>query len=206
MAEVDINPVFQGFRNKIGELVFYQKDGETFVRRNGRHSDPNTESQQDVRNTFKELTSIWKQISGIMRKGWTELAKNRKGNGYNAFIKDNFAQRRAGVPIELFKQIGDLALLTFTAAPGASGEAECAFTPAPVTDGRHLTIFAIRNIAEGQMEVTVHPMGADAASPITVTGLEPGAAYDLYAVLTDAEYTAATQSSASKGAAVTAGS
>ena len=40
MADVKINPIFEGFSKQIGDLVFVNTNGKTFVRRKGNPGNP----------------------------------------------------------------------------------------------------------------------------------------------------------------------
>ena len=66
MADVKINPVFEGFSRQIGDLVFVTLNGKTFVRRKGNPGNPKTLKQMGVRNSFSELVRDWSSQSGIM--------------------------------------------------------------------------------------------------------------------------------------------
>ena len=199
MADVGLNPVFESFRRKIGDLVFFQRNGETFVRRKGQIRNPKSPEQLEVRNAFSSLVSDWKSMNGVMHAGWMKRAKNEKYSGYNLFIARNAADRREGRTIELFSSMGEEPLAAFAVQPGsAQGSVECAFTMEAGEPGRHLTVFARRK--DGAAPLRRHDAGADPVSPVTVTNLEPGAEYEFYAVVTDAAYTAATKVSASSAA------
>ena len=142
MANVKLNPVFEGFSKKIGDLVFFQKNGSTFVRRLGEYTDSKTEDQLEVRTAFTRLVENWKQIPGIFKEAWKAFAKTqKKGTGYNHFIGENATSQRNGELITLFKSHGEEPLQTFTCQFNvATNDCTAAFTPAPLTD-KHLTLF-----------------------------------------------------------------
>jgi len=54
-------------------------------------------------------------------------------------------------------------------------------------------------------EITMHGGGAGPVSPFTVSGLEPGMEYCVYAVVTNGAYDTATEVSQSKGLICSAG-
>lgn len=100
MAEVELNPVFEGFSRKIGDLVFYNRAGDTFVRRPGSYRDVKTEKQMEIRNTFSAVAAICKLRSNIMQASWNKNVKSGKISGYNDFISTNFSLQRNGEPIQ----------------------------------------------------------------------------------------------------------
>ena len=84
--------------------------------------------------------------------------------------------------------MGEEILVNLTAAPGTSaGEIVCTFLPAE--EGCHITFFTRKEEEPGiKSPIMRHDAGADTVSPFTISGLEPGANYSIYAVVTDAEY------------------
>lgn len=205
--KIRLNPVVEGFKHKLGNLVFYERGDETFARRLGDYRDAKSPAQMAVREAFSELASVWKSMSGLMQRSWKEFSRNRKssGSGYNAFMGRNTRLQREGNPITLFQSMGEDRLEGFAASTGASsGEIECVFQP--VTGGRHITVF-LQKRENGLYRGALirHDAGAGAVSPVVISGLEPGAEYALYAVVTDYEYAHATTVSASASATAAAG-
>jgi hypothetical protein len=96
--------------------------------------------------------------------------------------------------------MGEEPLADFAAEAGASsGEITCTFTPPG--NGSHITFFTRKVPGNGEIELlSKHDAGSGTTTPYTLTGLEPGAAYHVYGVLTDATY----DESAMVSAAVTA--
>ncbi len=206
MSEVELNPTFDGFRKKLGRIVYVNIDGDTFARRYRKPKNPNTPAQIEVRESFKKLSEDWKMMDGVLKQSWSEIAKRKKRvKGYNAFIGANSTRQRAGEFLVLCPALGIQDTLPFTPSPGPNpGEISLTFTPA--NGGRHLTVFSqIKEEGRASGPLTRHDAGADAPSPYLVTGLESGREYHLYAVLTDAPYETAARVSASTGGAGMAG-
>ncbi|HNR89226.1 MAG TPA: hypothetical protein PKM65_12870 [Spirochaetota bacterium] len=200
MADVKLNPVFEGFRRKIGDLVFFNRNGELFVRRKGTQRNPKTSEQMEVRNAFTQLVNNWKGIGGILQRGWGNAAKGSDKTGYNLFIGANAKRQRSGEVLELFKPVGDDTLFEFVAAPGTEpGSISVSF--APVNGGHHVTLFTQKKTngaASGMF--SRHDSGENPAGPVVLSGLEPAAEYFVYGVITDAAYPAATRVTRSHGA------
>lgn len=206
MADVKINPVFEGFSKKIGDLVFFQVDGKTFVKRKGNPGNPKSMKQMNVRNSLSELVSDWASLPGIMHQGWKELGKKKKMKGNNLFVSENFRKQITGQPIQLFSPVGNMKLAAFTASQGGPGEIICSCSVDGAVDGIHVSLFSKKRsdgMAAG--EIVSYNGGADPSLPYTITGLEPGVEYYIYAVVTDGEYSTATVVSASLGVIAAAG-
>lgn len=208
MSEVKMNPVFEGFARKMGNLVFFNRGGETFARRFTPPKDRRSPGQLSVRQAFMYVGDLWKGSNGVMRRSWEHFVKGKKYTGYNAFIAANVQRKRTGQALELFKEMGEEALLDFTAQPGTSaGQIAASFTMPQGSEGKHLTVFAQDDEADaGYKPFRRYDLGAGAASPVAIDGLEPGKPYHLYAVLTDAAYADATSVSASASSEAIAGS
>lgn len=206
MADVKLNPVFEAFGKKIGDLVFYTYNGKTHVRRKGNPGNPKTPGQMSVRNSLSELATDWASMNGMMHEGWKQWAEKRKMKGNNAFIGQNFEKQRQGLPVELFKPVGSIRITEFTAAPAGTGSITCTFTIEGGSQDRHVYFFTKQrsgNIASG--DLTMHSAGLSPASPYTITGLEPGAEHCVYISVTNNEYNSATEVSASLGVIASAG-
>jgi len=208
MSKVDMNPVFEGFARKIGNLVFFNRSGETFARRFTPPTDRKTPGQMSVRQSFAYIGDLWKGSNSVMRKSWENFAKGKKYTGYNSFIAANVPRKRANHTLELFKEMGEERVLDFTAATGSSaGQVTLSFSLPEESAGKHLTVFAQpdENGAEYR-PFRRFDLGAGAVSPVAIDGLKPGKPYHVYAVLTDAAYNEATRVSESVSAEVVAGS
>lgn len=206
MAEIDLNPVFQGIRNKVGKMVFYRRNGETCMRTLGAAKKSSTPAQIMVRTAFSRLVETWRSLPGFIQAGWNALAKSSKKTGFNMFVSGNFRACYEGRAIALSRQTAGIAPVALSAAAGSSGEIRCGFAPAPLTDGKHLVVFYQRSGDDDSDRPLAHiDFGENAASPAAITGLEPGAAYSVYAVVTDRAYEEATAVSESSGVIVSSG-
>jgi hypothetical protein len=190
MANVQLNPVFTGFSRKIDNLVFYTKNGKTFVRRKPIFTKPMTENQIGVRNAFKTLADIWRGMNGIFRTAWEISSENSGLSGYNAFIGANVNNQRGGKPLELFKSLGETAVSAMTAVkvPDA-GAIDITFTLPGGTTGKSVTFFAqkIEN-GIGAGGLARYDGGINTISPFRIAGIDVTAEYFVYAVVTDGAY------------------
>jgi len=209
MSKVRFNPIVESFQSAMGNLVYLDYEGEPFVRRKVIPSNPNTEAQRSVRDAFAMLSGDWKNLGRIIKAAWTASArKSRKKRmrGLAAFIGANARRQREGEPLELCRELGEEPLSSFAAAPGsAAGSIDCSFTRPPSGEGKHLTLF-VQKKENGHAGGDLTRISLDAAqkSPYTLSNLEGGASYYVYAILTDKAYEEACTVSASSSALSTA--
>jgi len=164
-----------------------------------------TEKQIEVRLAFKTLVNDWKYLSGVIHNSWKSYDDDSNASGYNNFMGANVSHRRAGEPVEISREFGEEPLMSFTATPGTdAGEITCEFLP--VDEGRHITLF-VRKVTDPGVKapITRYDTGAETASPFTITGLEQGVEYCVYAVVTNARYDQAISVSQSAGMKTNAG-
>lgn len=206
MSKIKLMSLVKENRGKLGDVIFSEWKGIPYVRDYVKTEDPNTPKQQEVRSAFTRLSKLWKSSNGVMCMSWDQYVDARKLSmtGFNAFIGANSKRERAGEPLELFRPMGEEPLADFAAEAGASsGEITCTFTP-PV-NGSHITFFTRKVSGGGEIELLrKHDAGTGTASPYTITGLEPGAAYHVYGVVTDAAYDESAMVSSAVSAPVTA--
>ena len=205
MADIDLNPIFEGISKKLGNLVFVNRYGDIYVKRNGKRKEPISPAQLAVQKAFGELAHNWFGMNGIMHAAWESRSKKKKVRGYNLFMKANFKKQYSGEPLDLFISMGQDPLTGLQAAPGTSpGEITCTFNT--VNSGRHVSFFTQKK-EEGTWSGRIirHDGGANTASPFTLSGLETGGEYLVYAVVTDTVYDQATTVSGSVHAVAAAG-
>jgi hypothetical protein len=75
-------------RGKLGDFVFYTRDGETIVRSKGERSGGASNSQQESQAVFGLLTRFGSRINDSVLKPYQ--AKKQKGlSSFNVFVKAN---------------------------------------------------------------------------------------------------------------------
>ncbi len=204
MSEIELNPMFLRMRKGLGDVVFFERDGRLYTRVKGRKNSQPSAAQLEVQAAFARLTSDWSSAGTLMNNSWYRYGEKKKLNGYNLFIKQNFKNERERRLIELFRPLGEIMSPSISAAPGAAGEIVCTFTIPATEAGRFIHFFAKKT---GDNEATMKRFspGSGAASPYTISGLDAGADYFVYAVLTDKDYREATEVSSSVGVPAKAG-
>ena len=70
MAKVHLNAIIKGITGRIGALVFYEWDGDTFVRPQGRQRDPKTPLQLALRDAFSRAVHTWQALAETEKAHW----------------------------------------------------------------------------------------------------------------------------------------
>ncbi len=86
MAKVRLNAIIKGITGRIGALVFYEWDGDTFVRPRGRQRDPKTPLQLDLRDAFSRGVRAWQALPETEKAQWNRRARKRRTTGYHAYL------------------------------------------------------------------------------------------------------------------------
>lgn len=206
MAKVSFSSLVTDVRNRVGNVVFSKWRQTHYVREYVPYAGEPTPNQLAVRTAFTLLVSVWKNMNGIMHASWDNFSKNQNMTGYNAFLGKNSNKIRNGEPLELFREFGLAPLASLSASAGASGSVVCQFTMPEDSAGRRVTFFSQKIINGNETaEIKKHEAGPDPLSPYTISGLEPGASYFIYAVMTDSAYADASAVSAAVSASAAAG-
>ena len=199
MAKVALSVLVSDVRNRLGNVVFSKWKKTNYVRQYVNYSRGSSVKQQEIRDAFALLISVWKAMGTPMQASWNMFTRDQNMTGLNAFVGANSAKVVAGEPMELFKSMGEEPLLTLAAVNDPSaGSIECTFTvPEGAADRR--VIFFCQELSEGRLTniISRHEAGEGAASPFIITGLVPGASYIVYAILADNAYNEAETLSAS---------
>ncbi len=202
MAKVTYSPIISDVRCRLGNMVFSKWKGTSYLKTYAKPGDPKSVGQVEVRNAFTRLTKNWKEVNGILHRSWKAYVKGKNMTGYNAFIGANSARQRNGEPLELFKPMGEAMLSGFMAAKGpGTGEITCTFSMPANSTGKHLTLF-IQKAENGKAEGVIlrHDMGAVTDTQTVITGLETGAQYFVYGIVTGSKYDESETVSASSSA------
>ncbi|MBN2041374.1 MAG: hypothetical protein JW864_15140 [Spirochaetes bacterium] len=209
MSKVTLSPLITDVRNRMGNVVFSKWKDTNYVRQYSAHSRGSSERQLEIRDAFATAVLVWKSAGSTLHAAWDAYAEEQNINmsGYNAFIKANIGRILDNTAMELFKSTGENEPVSLSAGSGpASGEIICEFILPAGTEQRHV-IFFVQRIIDGKPanSIAMYESGADPASPFSITGLEPGAEYHVYAIAADADYANAGNISAAASLTTTAG-
>ena len=93
MAQVTLNAAFKGFSKRIGRMVFYTRDGRTFVRSHATPRDPKTPRQRELRAAFAKAVASWQALPEGEKAAWERRRLRSRVKGYNAYISVYMAHR-----------------------------------------------------------------------------------------------------------------
>jgi len=205
MARIKLPSYIKEGHGRMEDAVIVTRDGYSYMKTYRRYDRGSSPKQMEVRQAFSSVVADWKYLKGIIRESWDIMAEGRRGTGYSTFIGENISRRRAGEPLMLCPGNGEELVMNLTAVPDAApGGIVCMFLSAE--PGCHVTFFTRQEAEPGKKGIiTRHDAGADPCSPFTIKGLEPGAKYNVWAVVTDSVYEEAVTVSASVSAVSTAG-
>jgi len=207
MAKAELSVLLSDLRNRIGNVVFSKWRDTNYVKEYKVYSGEPTAKQLEVRNAFSLLVSIWKHMGQLHQRAWDVYSSDKNMTSLNAFIGVNSKHVLGNEALELFKPMGEDALLSLNADyDPPTGEIVCSFAHAESLADKHV-IFFTQRVIEGKVtnEVFIHEAGLNPASPFSITGLEPGAEYYVYAIVTDSDYANAALVSSALSMLATAG-
>lgn len=201
MADFELSPAFTSVRKKLGNMVFYNLEGEIFARKLPKKKTKTSPGQDRITGTFSAVSGYWKYLDGIIQVSWNFHAKKKKRlRGYSAFIGANMSRSLNGRPLELSRPLGEKGLVSFCARTGCvPGEIICEFLKHFQDADRFVTFFIQKKVHVPDIdEIKRIDTPAGTASPYSINGCEPGCEYFIYAVVTDRTYAEAETVSASQ--------
>ncbi len=92
MATATPNILISSIRGRIGNVVFYKRQGTQCVRLHVIPRNPNTEAQRAVRLSFGNAVRSWQAMSADERYAYNRKARYLNMSGYNLYIS-NYIKR-----------------------------------------------------------------------------------------------------------------
>lgn len=188
MARISLSPLVVDIRNKVADMVFSKWRGINYVRSRVVPSNPNTQAQQDVRNSLARCVDMYQGLQALMKAAWSYVASGKSYSGYNQMVSENRAKEQASTEITASPttDVGSVTSLTATTGSGGA-EIDIAFAPSPVPTGDKLQVFA-RKTSITSEKVVVTETFEIAAGQTTPQTLSMGLAstdYIIHAALSD---------------------
>lgn len=202
MARISFSPLIVEASGKVKDTVFSRWKGRPYIRSRVTPANPNTASQQAVRNSLARCVALWQSVTADMKTNWNTYASPYSISGYNAFVQANRADEQAGNVLQVTAQDSVLeGLDTLTAASGgASGEIDLTWTGGTTGADKYAYILT-RKDGEDSLTLEESTTTLVSAGARTISGLSAGDDYQVYvAVYDDTEGTL----SISKGDTATA--
>ena len=203
MARIYLSPLIVDIRAKQADTVFSKWRGINYIRSRVIPANPKTDAQVAIRNALKNLVSLWQGAHYSMRINRNGYATGKPYSGFNSFLSDNIVKERDGNLLVLTKDSGFQKLESLSAGPGSnSGELNISWSPN--ADSNHRIVIMIREAHSG-LWVKTH--WQTIGNSCTITGLESGKTYEVYAffdankVESETKYTDVGESKATTGQA-----
>ena len=92
MAGIEFNAIIQSMSGRMGDRVFYRRNGRCFVRTYVKPDDPRTEKQAGRRDAFARLVTGWREIDETERDEWRRRARRKNMSGYNLYISEGMKE------------------------------------------------------------------------------------------------------------------
>lgn len=207
MATIKLNPLITDLRKKMGTNVFSKWKGTNYVRVYTAPRDRQSPGQVATRRAFANLVNIWKGLGRPLHEAWRQSAAGANMTGYNLFIADNFQAMKADRPLQLSRANHIDAVGGFTVTAGSRpGEVLCSFTDERDRN-KVITLFT-QELGKSAMSdallasIIRHEVSSD-ASPVALRGLNAGARYAVYAVVSEGPFNSATRFSNSVATEIT---
>lgn len=188
MAKISLSPLVVDIRNKVADMVFSKWRGINYVRSRVTPSNPNTQAQQDVRNSLARCVDMFQGMQATFKAAWNYVASGKSYSGYNRMVSENRAVEEAQTGITGSPTTDVSSVATFTAATGGgSSDIAVTFTPGTVPTGKKLQIFARveSQVADKNVITETFEIAAAETSPQTLAMGEAAADYVLHGCFSD---------------------
>lgn len=86
------NHFIMGVSGRLGDRVYYTRNGKIRSRRHVIPSNPRTRKQQAGRSRFAGAVRAWRALDEEARADWNRRAKRIRRTGYNLFISECLAR------------------------------------------------------------------------------------------------------------------
>jgi hypothetical protein len=93
MAIVTLNPIFSKVSGRMGNVVFYRRQGKDFVRMYVIPGNPDTEAQRTGRRAFADAVKKWQSMTPDERYKYNRNARCLNMSGYNLFLSGFMKER-----------------------------------------------------------------------------------------------------------------
>jgi hypothetical protein len=180
MAKLTFSPIVTDVRKRLGNVVFSKWKKTNYLRTYSAPTGEATENQKEVRQAFKILVKVWKNLPGALKQSWNVYAKNKNMTGYNAFMAANATLQREGSFLQISRDNGLNSLGNFSAESVSTGEINCSFILSQDAEEAVIVIQKREN-GLGTDDIKTD-LTADTVSPFIITGLVSNTEYALYAM------------------------
>jgi hypothetical protein len=197
MGKIHYDPLVKRISSKLGNFVYTSWKGKNVIRTYTKPKSGYTAKQLAVQKTFKEVTFIWKSLPDGMKQSWSQLVKGEQMIEMNAFMQVNSSLITEGKPCVITQSTGVNRIEKLSAASTIAGSIAITYpaqTTVPVMSA------VLQKITGNACEPVTLKLDVPAtATGASIDGLESGAEYFVYIVVTDKAFNEATKLSESDG-------
>ena len=86
MAKVKFRSPIKSIHGRIGNIIFYNVNGNNYARSFSMPKNPRTEAQQKNRVNFADAVKLWQGLSDEEKSKYNRMAAGKPLSGYNLFI------------------------------------------------------------------------------------------------------------------------
>ena len=163
MAKILTTAIVADIRNKLNGSVFSKNKAGAYIRTKVTPVNPQSVSQQNVRNALSTNSQAWRGLTEDQRQGWNNAAPNfpytdifgniKQLSGFQLFVKlnNNLANIASGAITDAPTPVAIPAItsLTLTAAAGA-GTVTVTYAPTPVPADFSMVVESTPNVTPGK--------------------------------------------------------
>ncbi len=166
MAKVKFGAMMTDARGKLGGQVFSKNRGGAYLRTKVTPVNPQTASQQEVRNRLTAFSQGFRSLTLAQIMSWNSAVVDfqttdifgdlKKPTGLNLYVKLNSnIDQAGGAAIDTPPNIGDTAnspavMTAMTATAVGGGAISVVFAPTPVAADNALVLYATRPLSAGK--------------------------------------------------------
>ena len=92
MAGIEFNQIIKSMSGRMGNVVFYTRNGRCFARTYVKPNDPCTKKQAGRRDSFARLVTGWRETDETERDEWRQRARRKNMSGYNLYISEGMKE------------------------------------------------------------------------------------------------------------------
>jgi len=161
--------------------------GRPYIRQHVIPANPNSTSQQETRSLFSWLQGVWKLAPTALTDPWNAAAQGQVLTGRNLLTSQGVKAMRTET--DIIKMVfspgakgGPAASAVSAVGGGSSGEIDVTITPPSTPPGWTLAEYVAVAIASQNPQSDTQYLAianSDAASPVTISGLTGGTAYEV---------------------------
>lgn len=200
MAKVVFDPIVRSLSNKLGNFVYVNRKGESFVRAYNPYKRTFNENQKSVHKSFKAVIQVWKQLPDMFKMTFARLVNGADMSEYNKFIGLNTPRQKQGSPLLLTPGTGLALPAGLIVTSKTAGQVSLEYTaPTPAV----CMTLMVQTVPKGEegVRLTVHydlESGTHTFDECTTAG-----EYIVYCVATDKVFAEAEEVSESAGFKIT---